>query len=341
MSLREATEAALAGGEVDATLLEAAFGEVMDGKAEPVQLAGLLVALRAKGETVSEIVAIARALRSRGTTSLAPDPQTIDCCGTGGSGIDTFNISTTAAFVTAGAGVSVAKHGNRAATSRSGSFDVLEALGVDIDLPIDACADILREIGIGTFFARTAHPAYRHVGPVREALGIRTVMNCIGPLLNPVGAGFQVVGVYSADLVEKLARALVQLGARRALVVHGSDGLDEITITGKTFACLVEGDSCQSREIDPLSLGFELAPAEAIRGGTPKENAETTRKVLAGETGPRRDVVLLNAGAAIWVADAAPDHAAGIEAARESIATGGAAAKLDALIEASRKAAAK
>jgi len=338
MSLREATEAALDGGEVDGALLEAAFGEVMDGKAEPGQLAGLLVALRAKGESVSEIVAIARALRARGTTTAAANPRTIDCCGTGGSGVDTFNISTTAAFVIAGAGVPVAKHGNRAATRRSGSFDLLEALGVNIDLPIDACGRILDEIGIATFFARTAHPAYRHVAPVRAALGIRTVMNCLGPLLNPVGVKFQVVGVYSADLVERVARALSQLGARRALVVHGSDGLDEITITGKTSACLVDGESAQSVEIDPVALGFELATADAIRGASPEENAETTKQILAGEAGARRDIVLLNAGAAIWVAEGAPDLAAGIEAARESIESGAARAKLDALVRATQEA---
>ena len=212
MSLRAATETAIAGREVGASELEAAFGEIMDGAASPVAIAALLVALRTKGETYGEIAAAARALRARAETAVAVDPCTVDTCGTGGGGANTFNISTTAAFVVAGAGVPVAKHGNRAASSQSGSFDVLEALGVRIDLPIDACAEILAGIGIAPFFARTAHPAMRYVAPVRQQLGLRTIMNCIGPLLNPVAARHQLVGVYDAALIEPLARALDRAG---------------------------------------------------------------------------------------------------------------------------------
>lgn len=335
MKLRLAIEAALAGGEVPSDLLEAAFGEIMDGEAEPVQIAALLVALRAKGETVGEIIATARALRARASRVKAHGPNTIDVCGTGGSGLDTFNISTTAAFVVAGAGIPVAKHGNRAASSRSGSFDVLEALGVKIDLPVEACGEILAELGIATFFARTAHPAFRHVAAVRQQLGVRTLMNCLGPLLNPAGVKHQVVGVYAEELVEPLARALSGLGAERALVVHGSDGMDEITTTGPTAACFVASGDPYLFTIEPEPLGLERAEPVALRGGSAEQNAATTRRVLAGEAGAPRDIVVLNAGAAIWVADAAVDLAAGIECAEQSIDSGAAACKLDDLVRAS------
>ncbi|MFT5441102.1 MAG: anthranilate phosphoribosyltransferase [Myxococcota bacterium] len=334
MKLGQALETALAGDEVPAALLEAAFGEIMDGEAEPVQIAGLLVALRAKGETVAEIIAAATALRARASTTTSSRAGVIDVCGTGGSGLDTINISTTGAFVVAGAGVPVAKHGNRAATSRSGSFDVLEALGVKIDLPIAACGKILDEIGIATFFARTAHPAFRHVGPVRQQLGVRTLMNCLGPLLNPAGARRQVVGVYSAALVEPLAAALKGLGAERALVVHGGDGLDEITTTTTTTACFANGSEIKAFEIAPEEYGIKRAVAADIAGGSPEQNAASLRAVLSGEPGPHRDIVVLNAGAAIWVAGKVADLAAGIETARTSIDTGAAAAKLEALVQA-------
>jgi anthranilate phosphoribosyltransferase len=230
--IRAAINDLVEGNPITPTRLGAAMGEIMDGEATPATAAGLLIGLRMKGETVEEIVAVARALRARAASITPKDPKTIDTCGTGGSGLDTFNISTTSAFVVAGAGISVAKHGNRAASSQTGSFDVLEALGVRIDLPIEVYGQILAEIGIAPFFARTAHPAFRHVAPVRAELGVRTLLNCLGPLLSPVGARYQVVGVYSAELVEPLAAALAELGAIRALVVHGDDGLDELTTTG-------------------------------------------------------------------------------------------------------------
>ena len=334
MSLRFAIETAVAGREVPAEQLEAAFGEIMDGKASPVQCAALLVALRTKGETVSEIVSVARALRARGTFARCSDPQTVDTCGTGGDGIGTFNISTTAAFVVAGAGVPVAKHGNRAATSASGSFDVLEALGVRIDLPVEVSARILSEVGIGVFFARTAHPAMRHVAEVRKELGIRTLMNCLGPLLNPVGAPNQLVGVYSEDLVLPLARALGQLGAARALVVHGSDGLDELTTTGPSSAVLLADGEVRSLRIDPADYGLALASPEALQGGDPSRNAEILRAILSGEPGPGRDIVLLNAAGAIWASGAVPDLAEGLSRARASIDSGRAVQSLEALVKA-------
>lgn len=311
--------------------LGAAFGEIMDGEATPATLGGLLIGLRMKGETVDEIVAVAKALRARATTAQVSDPRTIDTCGTGGSGLDTFNISTTSAFVVAGAGVSVAKHGNRAATSRAGSMDVLEALGIRIDLPIPACAKILDEVGIAPFFARTAHPAFKHVAQIRAELGVRTLLNCLGPLLSPVGARYQLVGVYAKSLVEPLAGALLALGAERALVVHGEDGMDELTTTGVSHAALVAGGAVETMTIDALALGLDKASLDDLRGGNAEENAATTRAILSGATGPPRDIVLLNAAAALWVVEAVPSIEAGLARAARSIDEGAAEAKLDAL----------
>lgn len=337
-AIRDAIQALVVDGRVEPALLGAAFGEIMDGEATPAAAAGLLVGLRMKGETVDEIVAVADTLRARATTAVPADPRTIDTCGTGGSGLDTFNVSTTAAFVVAGAGVSVAKHGNRAASSRSGSFDVLEALGVRIDLPIETCGRILAEVGIAPFFARTAHPAFRHVAPVRADLGVRTLLNCLGPLLSPVGARYQVVGVYSPELVEPLAEALGRLGAERALVVHGADGMDELTTTGTSRAALVDAGKVETRVVDPVALGLPLARLEDLAGGTPEENATTTRAILDGEPGPRRDIVLLNAAAALWVVERASSLDEGLAIAAESIDTGAARAKLERLAEASARA---
>jgi anthranilate phosphoribosyltransferase len=336
VSLEGAIAAAARGDEVPAATLEAAFEEIARGEANPVRIAALLVALRTKGETVAEIAAAARALRRFAETAPLADPRTIDTCGTGGDGSGTFNISTTAAFVVAGAGVPVAKHGNRAASSKAGSFDLLEALGVRADVPVASAARLLREVGIAPFFARRAHPAMRFVAPVRAELPIRTVMNCLGPLLNPVGAKRQLVGVYARALVEPIAEVLAALGSERALVVHGSDGLDEITLTGPTSAALLEHGRVRTLTLEPEALGFARVPAAALAGGDAVENARITRAILEGEAGPRLDVVVLNAGAALWVAEAAPDLAAGVVLARRSIASGAAKAKLAALIEASR-----
>jgi len=339
MSLQHALETAVRGEPVPAGVVEAAFGEIMDGKASPVAIAGLLVALRAKGETVEEIVAAARALRARADTAAAPDARAVDTCGTGGDGAGTFNVSTAAAFVVAGAGVAVAKHGNRAASSRAGSADVLEALGVRADLPIARATEIAREIGIGFLFARRAHPAMRHLAPVRAELGIRTLMNCLGPLVNPCGVRRQLVGVYAPELVVPLAEALAQLGAEAALVVHGSDGLDEITTTAATFAARVEPSSpgIERFEIDAHALGIPRARREDLLGGDAVENAAIIRSVLAREPGPRRDLVLVNAAAAIWIGGAAADLREGLERARASVDSGAAAAKLAALAEASQQ----
>lgn len=332
MSLRAAIEAATRGEEIPPSLLGGAFAEIMDGEASSVQIAALLVALRTKGETVGEITAAARVLRARADTAPLLDPRTIDTCGTGGDGAGTFNISTVAAFVVAGAGIPVAKHGNRAASSRAGSFDLLEALGVHADLPIQDAARILAEVGIAPFFARRAHPAMRFVAPVRQELGIRTVMNCMGPLLNPVGAKRQLVGVYERRLVETLARVLGELGTERALVVHGEDGLDEITTTARSHAALLADGAVTTLHIDPEAFGIERADQSALAGGDAAENARIARSVLGGESGPRRDIVVLNAGAALLVAEAAADLGAGIELARQSIDSGAAEARLEELI---------
>lgn len=335
MSLREALDLAVGGREVTAALLEAAFGEMMDGRASPVVAGALLVALRTKGETVGEIAAAARALRARAVLVPFEDPRAVDVCGTGGDGAGTFNVSSAAALVVAGAGVPVAKHGNRAASSRAGTIDVFEALGVRADLPIPDAVRILREVGIAPLFARRAHPAMAVLAPVRAELGIRTLMNALGPLLNPACVRRQLVGVYERALLSPMAAALRELGAVRALVVHGSDGLDEITVTGPTFCVELRDGALAERTLDPGVLGIPRAKAEDLRGGDAAENAALVRRVLAGEPGPRRDVVALNAAAALVVAEAARDLREGLELARASLDSGAAAARLDALVRAS------
>jgi anthranilate phosphoribosyltransferase len=337
MNVRAALEAAARREAVPPAVLEAAFGEIMDGKASPVAIAGLLVALRTKGETVDEIVAAARALRARAETAALVDPRAIDTCGTGGDGAGTFNVSTAAAFVVAGAGVPVAKHGNRAASSRAGSYDVLEALGVRADLPVARAAEILRAIGVAFFYARRAHPAMRHVAPVREELGVRTLMNCLGPLCNPTGVRRQLVGVYAAGLVEPLAEALAALGAEAALVVHGEDGLDEISTTAPTRAAQVRDGRIEPLRLDAAALGVARAQPADLRGGDAADNARIVRAALEGAPGPALDVVLVNAAAALWVADAAPDWAEGLALARHSVASGAALGKLEALVAESRR----
>ena len=334
MSLREAIAVASQGVEVPAELLEAAFGEIMDGKASDAAIAGLLVALSIKGATVGEIVATARALRARSSADLAVDPRTVDTCGTGGDGSGTFNISTTAAFVVAGAGLPVGKHGNRAASSHTGSIDVLEALGVTIDLPAEVAAEVLREVGIAPFYARRLYPAMRHVAPVRKELGIRTLMNCMGPLLNPLHVRYQLIGVYERKLVDDFAAALLDLGTTRALVVHGSDGLDEITTTGLTHAVLVEGKTVQSLEIDPKSYGLAAPGEGALLGGDADHNASILEGVLGGKRGACRDIVLLNAAATLWVAKGASNMEEGLVMAEKSIDSGAAREKLGQLIRA-------
>ncbi|WP_461395161.1 anthranilate phosphoribosyltransferase, partial [Deferrisoma sp.] len=257
----------------------------------------------------------------------------LDTCGTGGDDTNTFNISTTTALVVAAAGVRVAKHGNRAVSSRCGSADVLEALGVNLDVTPEVVETCIREIGIGFLYAPLLHSAMRHVAPVRREMGIRTIFNVLGPLTNPAGASRQVLGVYRKDLTGKLARVLQRLGSERAFVVHGSDGLDEITITGPTHVAELRNGQVEEFEITPEEFGLSSAPPESIHGGNAQENARIVRGILEGEKGPRRDVVVLNAGAALLVAGATKDLMWGIRMAQDAIDSGRALQKLEQLVE--------
>jgi anthranilate phosphoribosyltransferase len=310
--------------------------------------------LRDKGEFVDELVGFATVMR-RHARPVFPDledadrralaNEMVDTCGTGGSGRNTFNISTAAAFVAAGAGVRVAKHGNRTSTSRSGSADVLEALGVRVEIAIERAGAAIREIGVGFLFARTAHAAARHAAPARKQIGGHTIFNLLGPLTNPAGAASQVLGVVHAKWVEPMAHALAELGTRHAFVVHGDDGLDEISLSGETLVAEVGGASAdggtQGREkmevhtqrISPEDFGVARAPLSALVGGGPKENAAIIRGIFHGEQGPRRDIVVINAAAALFVAGRAANFREGAQLAAASLDSGAASQKLEALIE--------
>jgi anthranilate phosphoribosyltransferase len=315
---------------------ERTLSEVLSGEAGEAQTAGLLIALRAKGETAEELAGLAAALRARAEHVSAPEGPVVDTCGTGG-GRPTFNISTTAAFVAAGAGAVVAKHGNRSATSKCGSADVLEALGARIDLSPAAVGECLAETGVGFMFAPSHHPAFRHVVPVRRELGVRTVFNLLGPLTNPAGAERQLLGVADATYLERLGRALSQLGSRHAMLVRGRDGMDELSTASPSDVVEVRDGTVSKLVVDPAELGLAPPPADGLTGGDPGRNAEITRAVLDGASGPARDVVVLNAGAAVMVAGLAPDLAAGVRAAAESIDGGAAAARLESFVAATRR----
>jgi anthranilate phosphoribosyltransferase len=309
-----------------------AMNTIMSGEATPAQIGGFLVALRLKGETADEIAGCAEAMRAH-VLGVRPRRQDlVDTAGTGGDGGRTFNISTAAALVAAAAGAGVAKHGNRAVSSNSGSADVLEALGFELELPADRIAESIDTLGFGFLFAPTHHPAMKHAAPVRKELAARTVFNVLGPLTNPAGARAQVVGVYSPDLVKKIAEVLAALGARRAFVVHGAGGIDELSPAGPNLVCEVVDGGVREREIDPLDLGVERCLPEELRGGTPEENAAAIREVFAGGNGGRRDAILLNAGGAIAAGGHAEDLREGLEIARRTVASGAAAERLEALI---------
>ena len=311
-----------------------AFDAVMSGEATPSQMGGLLMALRVRGETVGEIVACARVMRAT-AQRLEHDFQVIDTCGTGGDGQHTYNISTAAALVAAGGGVKVAKHGGRAASSLSGSPDVLAALGVDINADAEAQRRSLAEANMCVLFAPNHHRAMRHVAPVRSELGFRTLFNLLGPLSNPAGAQRQLLGVFDPALTAPLAEVLGQLDAERAWVVHGS-GLDELTTTGESVVAEWTGTEVRTFTVTPEALGLPRVEVIALRGGAPEHNAETMRRLLAGEPGPYRDIVLLNAAAAFVVADKAEDLAEGLALAARSIDEGHAAAALDTLVAVTR-----
>jgi anthranilate phosphoribosyltransferase len=332
--------ARIAGGhDLTEAEAEAAFRHVMAGTASPVQMAALLVGLRVKGHAPSEVAGGVRALRSAMIPVTAPEGRVlVDTCGTGGGGITTFNISTAAALVAAGAGVAVAKHGNRSFTSKSGSADVLEALGVVIELSPDAMGRVLAEAGIVFMFAPLLHPAMRHVGPVRRELGVPTIMNLLGPLTNPAGVRRQVVGVSDAALVPLLVDALQALGHERALVVHGEAGLDEVSALGPTTIAELAGGAVRHYEVTPESVGLSRSTPAEIAGGSPEENAAIILDVLEGRNrGGARTVTLMNAAAALLAADAVETLVAGVQRAAESVDSGAARERLEALRKASSR----
>jgi anthranilate phosphoribosyltransferase len=308
-----------------------AFESMMSGEVTPSQIGGLLMALRVRGETVEEITGAVAAMRGKMLGVVAP-ADAIDVVGTGGDASGSFNISTCAAFIVAGAGVPVAKHGNRALSSRSGAADVLIALGVKVDIGPEAISACIRQAGIGFMFAPAHHPAMKHVGPTRVELGTRTIFNLLGPLSNPAGVKRQMVGVFSRQWVEPLAHVLKNLGSDRAYVVHGSDGLDEITTAGTTAVAALENGVVRSFEIAPEDVGLPRIKPEVLRGGDADTNAEALKAVLEGIKGPYRDVAVLNAAAALVVAAKARDIAHGVALAQHSIDSGGAEASLDRLI---------
>jgi len=314
-----------------------AMEEIMAGRATDAQIAGFLTALRMKGETANELIGFARVMREK-AEPLWKDEflSVLDTCGTGGDRSGTFNISTAAAFVAAGAGIRVAKHGNRSASSRCGSADVLEALGVDIQMPIERLRSAIKEVGFGFLFAQRFHTSMKHVMPARTQLKVRTVFNILGPLANPAAACFQVVGVSSPEIMELMANALQGLGSKHAFVVHGANGMDEISISSRTYVVEIRGAEIRQFVMTPEDFQITAVKIDAILGGDAAENAKIIEGVLRGEQGPRRDVVLLNAAPAIVAAGAASTWKEGIRLAAEAIDSGAALKKLEQLRESSK-----
>jgi anthranilate phosphoribosyltransferase len=313
--------------------MEEVMRQLMAGDATPAQIGALLVALRMKGETVDEITGAVRAMRALAAPLRLRAATVVDTCGTGGDLRGTFNISTTAALIAAGAGLTVAKHGNRAVSGTVGGADVLESLGVKIDLPPERVAQCIDEVGIGFLFAPVFHPAMRHAAGPRRELGLRTIFNLLGPLSNPAGARHQVVGVFAAEWTESLARALGRLGSVHVLVVHGDDGLDELSLAAPSQISEWKDGSVRTYRITPEEFGFQRCRDSDLTGGDRETAAAIIRSIVGGAAGPRTDIAVLNAAAAIHVGGAAPSIAAGIDLAREAIASGRAQQKLDQLVE--------
>ncbi|MFC2011070.1 anthranilate phosphoribosyltransferase [Chloroflexota bacterium] len=330
--IREAISALIDGKSLTMEEAAAVMEEIMEGEVTPAQFGALVTALRLKGETVEEIAGMAKTMRSKAVRVTVADPV-IDIVGTGGDGLNTFNISTAAAFVVAGAGLKVAKHGNRAASSQCGSADVLEALGVKIELTTEQVQRCIEEVGMGFMFAPSFHPAMKYAGPPRREIGIRTVFNILGPLTNPARADNYLLGVADGSLVEKMALVLQSLGCNHALVVHGGDGLDEVTITRETQVCELKDGRINSYPISPEDMGIARTSLEDLKGGTADENATCLRKILSGAAGPQRDVVLMNAAAALVAGDKAKTVQQGMDLARQAIDGGQAPSKLNHLIE--------
>ncbi len=334
--IKEAIEIVVNGGSLSSTEAAGVMEEIMSGAAAPAQIAAFITALRLKGETVEEISGLASVMRAR-AIPVKVAPPLVDTCGMGGDNAQTFNVSTAASLVAAGAGLRVAKHGNRAMSSRCGSADVLEALGVKIGLGAEGVAECIEEVGIGFMLAPIFHPAMKFAAAPRREIGIRTVFNILGPLTNPARAEFQVIGVPTLELGEKIALVLHQLGTRHALVVHGLDGLDEISITGKSVVWEVkESGVLPPYEVSPPELGFREASLAEIQGGTPQDNAQILRRILSGELGPKRDVVAMNAAAALVVGGKARDLREGARLAEAVIDSGRALEKLETLVTVSR-----
>ncbi|MCK5852199.1 anthranilate phosphoribosyltransferase [bacterium] len=312
---------------------KSAMENIMNGNLLPTQIAALAVALRIKGETENEISGFVTAMKNGAIRLPQSFPNAVDTCGTGGDKLNTFNISTAAAIVAAGAGVTIAKHGNRSASSKSGSADVLEAFGINLNATTEIELRALNEIGIAFLFARSHHPALKHAGSARKEIGIRTVFNLIGPMTNPAGAGIQLMGVFRDADIKKVAAVLKKLGSKRAMIVSGHDGMDEISLSSPTDVAELKNNEITTYQISPGDFGIKNAPVESLRGGTSEENAEIIFGILNGAEGPKTDVVLLNAGAVIYLSGKADSVKSGIEMASQSISSGEAARKLDQLIK--------
>ena len=334
--ITRAIDALASGHDLAREEAAAVLSEIMRGDASEAQIAGFLIALRTKGETVDELAGLAGTMRALATRVPCERRDLVDTAGTGG-GRPTFNVSTTAALIAAGAGCALAKHGNRSATGLSGSADVLEALGAQITLGPEAVVRCIDEVGFGFMFAPAHHQATRFVVPVRKELAVRTIFNFLGPLTNPAGARRQVIGVSDPAFLERMAGALARLGCDRALLVSSDDGLDEMSTSAPTHVVEVNGEAIRRYVVAPADVGIDVAPYEALRGGTPDENARTTRGILSGEDGPRRDLAVLNAGAAIYAAGRAESLAIGVEAARDAIDSGAATRTLDDYVALSRE----
>ena len=325
----------LAGDPLPEAEAATAMSEIMEGAATPAQIAGFVIALRAKGETTDEIVGLVKTMRDYGAKVEVAGGNVLDTCGTGGDRTGTFNVSTAAALVCAGAGVRVAKHGNRAASSRCGSADVLEALGVKIDLPPDGVKACIEVAGIGFCFAPVFHPAMRHAGSTRRELGVATIFNFLGPLTNPAGATRQALGVSDPRMVDRMVEALDRLGSVHVVAFHGDQGLDELSTSGPSRVVELKDGATREWSLDPAELGLEPAPIEAIAGGDAPENAAMIRDVFAGTRGPRRDVVVLNAAAGLIAAGRADDITKALALAADAVDSGAAQRSLDALVSAS------
>jgi len=334
--IKETLARLAAARDLSADEAAASLGEIMDGAATPAQIAAFLTALRLKGETVDEIAGCARAMRQRAVRVDGGPGVVLDTCGTGGDGLGTFNISTITAIVVAACGVRVAKHGNRAASSKCGSSDLLEALGVKIENPKEKIEKMLREVGIAYLHAPNFHPAMKHAAPVRKELGFRTIFNLLGPLCNPAGANVQVIGVFAPDLVRPVAEVLQALGSTRAFAFHGHGGLDELSTTGDNRAVEMNGGKIVEWTIGPATIGVPVAKVEDLVGGAAAENAAIARELLAGKKGPRRDIVLLNAAIALVAAGQAKTPLEGAGKAAEALDSGAARRKLDQLAAASQ-----